>query len=256
MIGLGFFLVSLWLSYSKIGKLTIGKKGEKPKYGFFAWGAMVFTCGLASDILFYSFCEWIYYYEDTHVMGFGNINEWAATFPLYHWSLIPWSFYAVLAAAFGFMLHVRGCHKQKYSEACRPLLGKHTDGVAGKVIDILAVIALIAGTATTFSIATPLLSMVLTDLFGIAGSKYVSICILLIVCGIYTCSIMNGLKGVNMLSKICMILFGIILAGSDQMIFFIIERIYDPSVSFKRSRIVQIGNTLTKIAPQPADDDP
>ena len=98
VIGLGFFLVSLWLSYSKIGKLTIDKKGEKPKYGFFAWGAMVFTCGLASDILFYSFCEWIYYYEDPHVMGFGNINEWAATFPLYHWSLIPWSFYAVLAA--------------------------------------------------------------------------------------------------------------------------------------------------------------
>ena len=66
IIGLGFFLISLWLSYSKIGQLTIGKPGEKPKYGFFSWGAMVFTCGLASDILFYSFCEWIYYYEDAH----------------------------------------------------------------------------------------------------------------------------------------------------------------------------------------------
>ena len=211
IVGLGFFLVSLWLSYSKIGKITIGKQGEKPQYGFISWGAMVFTCGLASDILFYSFCEWIYYYEDAHVQGFGDINEWAATFPLYHWSLIPWSFYAVLAAAFGFMLHVRGCHKQKYSEACRPILGKHTDGPLGKVIDLLAVIALIAGTATTFSIATPLLSMVLTDLFGLAGSKFVSIGILLVVCGIYTCSVMNGLKGVNMLSKICMILFGFLL---------------------------------------------
>lgn len=212
IIGLGFFLVSLWLSYSKIGSITIGKQGEKPKYGFFSWGAMVFTCGLASDILFYSFCEWIYYFEDPHVQSLGDINEWAPTFPLYHWSLIPWSFYAVLAAAFGFMLHVRGCHKQKYSEACRPLLGKHTDGPWGKVIDILAVVALIAGTATTFSIATPLLSMVLTDLFGIAGSKYVSIIILLIVCGIYTCSVMNGLKGVNFLSKLCMVFFGFLLA--------------------------------------------
>lgn len=212
VIGLGFFLVSIWLSFSKIGNITIGKPGEKPKYGFFSWGAMVFTCGLASDILFYSFCEWIYYYEDPHVMSLGNIDEWAPTFPLFHWSLIPWSFYAVLAAAFGFMLHVRGCHKQKYSEACRPLLGKHTDGIWGKIIDLLAVIALIAGTATTFSIATPLLSLVLTDLIGIQGSKYISICILLVVCGIYTCSVMNGLKGVNTLSQICMILFGIILA--------------------------------------------
>jgi BCCT family betaine/carnitine transporter len=211
IVGLGFFLVSLWMSYSKIGKITIGKPGEKPKYGFFSWGAMVFTCGLASDILFYSFCEWIYYYEEPHVLELGDINTWAPTYPLYHWSLIPWSFYAVLAACFGFMLHVRGCHKQKYSEACRPLLGKRTDGIWGKIIDLLAVIALIAGTATTFSIATPLLSMILTDLFGIAGSKYVSIGILLVVCGIYTTSVMNGFKGVNMLSKICMILFGIIL---------------------------------------------
>jgi len=211
VIGLLFFLVSLWLSYSKIGKITIGKPGEKPKYGFFAWGAMVFTCGLASDILFYSFCEWIYYYEDIHVMGFGDINEWAPTFPLFHWSFIPWSFYAVLAAAFGFMLHVRGCHKQKYSEACRPILGKHTDGLCGKLIDILAVIALIAGTATTFSIATPLLSMIISSIFGISSSKYISIVILIIVCGIYTTSVMNGFKGVNMLSKICMILFGLIL---------------------------------------------
>jgi len=212
IIGLGFFLVSLWLSYSKIGNITIGKPGDKPQYGFFSWGGMVFTCGLASDILFYSFCEWIYYYEEAHVLAMGNIDEWAPTYPLYHWSLIPWSFYAVLAACFGFMLHVRGCHKQKYSEACRPLLGKQTDGPLGKVIDILAVIALIAGTATTFSIATPLLSMILTNLFGIARSKYVSIGILLLVCVIYTCSVMNGLKGVNMLSKICMILFGFILA--------------------------------------------
>lgn len=212
VVGLGFFIISLWLSFSKIGNITIGKPGEKPKYGFFSWGAMVFTCGLASDILFYSFCEWIYYYEDAHVLGLGNIDEWAATYPLYHWSLIPWSFYAVLAACFGFMLHVKGCNKQKYSEACRPLLGNKIDGIWGRVIDLLAVIALIAGTATTFSIATPLLAMILTDLFGIAASKFISIGILLIVCGIYTCSVMNGLKGVNYLSKICMILFGIILS--------------------------------------------
>jgi len=211
VIGLGVFLLSLWLAYSDIGKITIGKPGEKPKFGFFSWGAMVFTCGLASDIIFYSFCEWIYYAEDPHVLGFGTMEEWAPTFPLYHWSLIPWSFYAVLAACFGFMLHVRGCHKQKYSEACRPILGKHTDGVLGKIIDVLAVVALIAGTATTFSIATPLMSSLLTDLFGLAGSKYVSIGILVVVCAIYTTSVMHGLKGINMLSKICMFLFASVL---------------------------------------------
>ena len=59
------------------------------------------------------------------------------------------------------MLHVRGCHKQKYSEACRALLGNKVDGLPGKLIDLLALFALLAGTTTTFALATPLMSQVL-----------------------------------------------------------------------------------------------
>ena len=55
IVALGIFIVSLWISFSDIGGITLGKPGEKPKYGFWTWGAMVFTCGLAADILFYSF---------------------------------------------------------------------------------------------------------------------------------------------------------------------------------------------------------
>ena len=52
LIGLGVLLVSLWVAFSPIGSITLGRPGEKPKYSFFSWGAMVFTCGLAADILF------------------------------------------------------------------------------------------------------------------------------------------------------------------------------------------------------------
>ena len=75
---------------------------------------------------------------------------WSSTYPIFHWGPIPWSFYLVLAVAFGFMLHVQGCHKQKYSEACRPILGDRVDKLPGKCIDLLALFALLAGTATTF----------------------------------------------------------------------------------------------------------
>ena len=211
VVALGIFLVSLYISFSDLGKVRLGGKDEKPKYGFFAWGAMVFCCGLAADILFYSFCEWIYYAEEPRVAEMGRIEDWANAIPLYHWGPIVWSFYAVLAACFGFMIHVRGSKKQKYSEACRPILGKHTDGVLGKIIDILAIVALIAGTATTFSVATPLLGSALTTLFGIPYTKWVTIAILLVTCATYTTSVMIGMKGVNNLSKICMVLFGLIL---------------------------------------------
>lgn len=147
IIGLGIFIVSLYIAGSKYGNIVLGEPDEKPKYSFFAWGSMMFTCGLAADILFYSFSEWVLYATDPHIAEMGSIQDWAGVYPLFHWSFIPWGFYLVLAVAFGFMLHVRKRNRQKYSEACRPILGKHTDGWAGRIIDLLAVFALLAGTA-------------------------------------------------------------------------------------------------------------
>lgn len=67
VIGLGIFLLSLYIAGSKYGDIVLGEKGEKPKYSFFSWGAMMFTCGLAADILFYSFSEWVLYATDPHL---------------------------------------------------------------------------------------------------------------------------------------------------------------------------------------------
>ena len=208
IIGLGLFLVSLFISFSKYGDIVLGDPDEKPKYGFFKWGSMMFTCGLAADILFYSFSEWVMYAAEPHIAEMGSIQEWAGVFPLFHWSFIPWSFYLVLAVAFGFMLHVRKRDRQKFSEACRPLLGKYTDGIAGRIIDLLAVFALIAGTATTFSVATPLMAAAIEALVGIKVNRtIITIVILFVTCIIYTYSLLHGIKGISHLANACMYLF-------------------------------------------------
>lgn len=208
IIGLGIFLLSLFIAGSKYGDIVLGNKGEKPQYSFFTWGSMMFTCGLAADILFYSFGEWIMYATDPHVQEMGSMQDWAGVYPLFHWSFIPWGFYLVLAVAFGFMLHVRKRDRQKYSEACRPILGKHTDGWAGRVIDLLAVFALLAGTATTFSVATPLMASIIEALFNITISRTVlTIIILLITCFVYTFSLLHGFKGISLLAKACIYMF-------------------------------------------------
>ena len=213
VIGLGIFLLSLYIAGSKYGYIVLGEKGEKPKYSFFSWGAMMFTCGLAADILFYSFSEWVLYATDPHLEEMGSIQEWAGVYPLFHWSFIPWGFYLVLAVAFGFMLHVRKRNRQKYSEACRPILGKHTDGWAGRIIDLLAVFALLAGTATTFSVATPLMATIIGELFHITVSRTViNAIILLVTCAVYTYSLLHGFKGISRLANICIYLFFGLLA--------------------------------------------
>lgn len=213
IIGLGVFLLSLFIAGSKYGKIVLGSQDEKPRYKFLPWGAMMFTCGLAADILFYSFAEWILYASDPYIEKLGSIQEWAGVFPVFHWSFIPWSFYLVLAVSFGFMLHVRRRERQQYSEACRPILGKYTDGILGRIIDLLAVFALIAGTATTFSVATPLMTNIINDLFHANfDTRLVTIVILVVTCVIYTYSLLYGFKGIGLLANLCIILFFSLLA--------------------------------------------
>lgn len=208
VIGLGILVLSFYLACTKYGDIILGEAGEKPKYSFFTWGSMMFTCGLAADILFYSFSEWVLYATDPHIAEMGSIQDWAGVYPLFHWSFIPWSFYLVLAVAFGFMLHVRHRNRQKYSEACRPILGQYTDGWGGRIIDMLAVFALLAGTATTFSVATPLMATLLSALFPIEMSRTtVNVFILIITCVVYTYSLLHGFKGISLLAKSCIYLF-------------------------------------------------
>lgn len=208
VIGLAVLIISIWLSFSKYGDIVLGEPNEKPKYSFFAWGSMMFTCGLAADILFYSLAEWVMYATNPHIAELGSIADWAGVFPLFHWSFIPWAFYLVLAVAFAFMLHVRKRNRQRYSEACRPVIGKHADGVLGRVIDLFALFALLAGTATTFSVATPLMAGIIVQLFNIEISRTaVTIIILLITCAVYTYAVLHGFKGISFLAKLCIYLF-------------------------------------------------
>ena len=145
IIGLGIFLMSIYVACSKYGNIVLGSPDEKPKFSFFAWGSMMFTAGLAADILFYSFSEWILYASDPHIAELGSIQDWASTYPLFHWSLIPWGFYLVLAVAFGFMLHVRkrDIARNTPKPAARSSANTPTD-LLGRLIDLLAVFALLS----------------------------------------------------------------------------------------------------------------
>lgn len=229
IFGILFIFVAVYLAASKIGNVKLGKKDEKPKYSFFSWGSMMFTCGLAADILFYSLSEWVMYASENHLAELSKsgatqteiIQEWAGVFPLFHWSFIPWAFYLVLAVAFGFMLHVRRRDRQRFSEACRPILRNQTQKIGGRIIDLFAAFALLAGTATTFTIATPLMAGIVKTLFHITiETKYITLIILLLTFVVYTTTLLTGFKGIGLLAKICIIVF----FGTLILIFFVSNR--------------------------------
>lgn len=118
-------------------------------------GSMMFKCGLATDILFYSFSEWVLFATDPHLAEMGSIQTWT-----------------------------------------------------GRIIDLLAVFVLLAGTATTFSVATPLMATIFGELFHVSISRTtINIIILLITCAIYTYSLLHGFKGISKLANACIYMF-------------------------------------------------
>lgn len=210
LLGVGIFVSTMYIAFSEYGSIKLGNV-DKPQYSSFQWGTMIFTSTMAADILFYSLCEWALYANEPYIEELGGIQKWASTYPLFHWGPIAWSFYIVLAVAFGFMLHVRNRKKQKFSEACRPLLGDKVDKGWGKVIDLIAIFALLAGTATTFSLATPLLSSAMSEIFGLPNGTTLTILILLLIAVVYTLTVWFGMKGISKLASYCVYLFIILL---------------------------------------------
>ena len=211
ILGVGVFWLSIWTAFSKYGKVKLGNL-DKPQYGNFMWGAMIFTSALAADILFYSLSEWAMYASDPHVKSMGSMQMWAPTFPLFHWGPIAWCFHIILAVCFGFMMHVRKRERQRFSEACRPLFGDKMDGQWGRLIDIIAILAMLAGIATTFSLATPLLSAALCSVLGISDSVLLTIFLLILIAVIYTLAVWFGMKGISKMAKWCMYFFFAFLA--------------------------------------------
>lgn len=211
IVALGSVICALYIAMKpKYGNIRLGDT-DKPAYSNFKWGTMIFTSTMAADIMFYSLIEWALYGGEQHVQDLGGTGMWAETFTLFHWGPLAWGFYVILAVCFAFMIHVRKRERQRFSEACRPLFGNKVDGFWGKVIDITAIFAIVCATATTFSLATPLLTKAMGNIFGFEVTTTITILMLLLICATYTITVLFGVKGISKLAGICSYLFFAIL---------------------------------------------
>lgn len=207
ILAIGSVACALYVAIKpKYGNITLGTI-ESPIYSNFQWGTMIFTSTMAADILFYSLIEWALYGAEPHLAEMGSMQMWAPTYTLFHWGPLAWGFYVILAVCFGFMMHVRKRSRQRFSEACRPLLGNKVDGFWGKLIDVLAIFAVVCATATTFSLATPLLTKAMGAVFGFEVTTTITILVLLLICCIYTVTVLFGVSGISKLANICSYLF-------------------------------------------------
>lgn len=117
IIGLGVFLISFYVAGSKYGNIVLGGQDEKPKFSFFAWGSMMFTAGLAADILFYSFSEWILYATDPHMQSL-EVPGLGKRVSVFHWSSDS---VGILSGTCGCVWIYASCAKERETEVFRSM---------------------------------------------------------------------------------------------------------------------------------------
>ena len=238
ILGLGILMAAIVLAVSKHGEIRFGSR-NKPRYGNFKWGAMIFTSTMAADIVYWSLIEWCYYYSETPFamegMTLAQKQDLASAYPLFHWGPIPWAFYILPACAYAYMMFVKKRKRQTLSEACRPVLGERTDKKTGRVIDIFSIVGLLAGTATTFSLTTPLLSAAVARIFNIEVTPALSVLLLLLIGCIFMFAVLKGMKAISHLATVCVVVFGMLLS---------IFLIYGPKVYLIETGVTAIGTML------------
>ncbi|MFC7885421.1 BCCT family transporter [Streptomyces sp. NPDC057376] len=152
----GFVVFALWLAASRYGRIHLGAEGEEPEFRTVSWVAMMFSAGMGIGLMFWGVSEPLAHYDaappGTSPADSGDRMATAMATTLFHWTLHPWAIYAVVGLGIAYSTFRRR-RRQTISAVFTPLIGtKHANGTSGRVIDILAIIATVFGSAASLGL--------------------------------------------------------------------------------------------------------
>ena len=150
-------IVMIYIGFSRLGRIRLGTDDSEPEYSRFSWVAMMFGAGIGVGIFFYGPSEPLAHFVSPppHTVEAGTpaaVHQ-AVAQAHFHWGLSPWAMYALVGGAIAYSSYRRG-RVPLISSVFKPLFGsRSTDGPVGKVIDIMAIIATLFGTAATLGLS-------------------------------------------------------------------------------------------------------
>lgn len=184
-------IVMVFLAFSRFGHIPLGKDNDTPEFSRFSWIAMMFGAGIGVGIFFFGPSEPLAYFlsppPNTVEAGTPEALHQAMAQSHFHWGLAVWGLYALVGAALAYSTYRRG-RASLVSSVFLSLLGaRNTEGLAGRIIDILAIIATLFGTAATLGLsalqigrgveiisgAGPLTNNVILTIIGVLGVAFV-----------------------------------------------------------------------------------
>ncbi|SMX92844.1 BCCT family transporter [Brevibacterium antiquum] len=212
LVAIIILVALLILAFSPYGKIPLGKDGEKAEFSTFSWVAMLFAAGIGIGVLFFGPSEPLTYFispppmtndpESTEALH----GAMAQTY--YHWGFHAWAMYALVGGAIAYAAYRRG-RSLLLSSIFQTLFGeRQTDGFAGKLVDIFAIVATLFGTAAALGIAAMQIGTGVSIVSG-AGPMtnnmlVVIICVLTV--GFVISAVSGVSKGIRYLSSINIVL--------------------------------------------------
>lgn len=134
-----FFCV--FLIFSPIGKLKLGKPNDKPEFNTISWFAMLFSAGMGIGLVFYGAAEPMAHFAAPPTADPETTKAYTESLrsTFFHWGFHAWAIYGVVALALAYSQFRKG-EPGLISRTLRPLLGDKVEGPIGTLIDVLSVL--------------------------------------------------------------------------------------------------------------------
>lgn len=245
----GIILVAaaLYFSFSKYGQVVLGDPEEKPRFSLFEYASILIAMGVGSTIMRTGMLQWTSVANDPPAgveAGSPEALLWGNAYSMFLWGFQVFAIFVMIAPAMGYILHVRKRPLMRISEACRVLFGdKFTDGLGGKMLDILFLISILSGASVTLGLGAPIITQNLSHLLGVDVSFGLTIVVTIVWVFLFSLSAYLGIeKGIKRLSTWNMYIAGLfalfILIGGPGV--FILNYFSD-SVSFLLSNYLNMS---------------
>lgn len=198
----------LILAFSKYGKIPLGVDGEKPEFSTISWAAMLFGAGIGIGLIFFGPYEPLTHYLSPRPGAYEAASDEAVLGALaqsaMHWGLNAWAIYAIVGLCVAYVSFRRG-RVPLMSSILMPLFGnRSTDSTPARIIDGLAIIATLFGTAATLGIGALQIGRGVEIVSGwsTAGNTAALVIIIVLSIGTIFSAVSGVAKGVRWLSNI------------------------------------------------------
>ncbi|WP_159550566.1 BCCT family transporter [Citricoccus sp. K5] len=151
-----FTIFVIVVAFSRFGRINLGRDDEKPEFKTASWISMMFATGMGIGLVFYGVGEPLFFYMAPPPGTVEGQTTEAASVAmgttLFHWTLYPWAMYAVVGLGIAYGTFRLG-RTQLFSSMFTSLFGeKAVNGWGGKVINILAILATLFGSACSLGL--------------------------------------------------------------------------------------------------------